>query len=56
MVGLLGKMFGLLGGSSKNGIGVEITSERVNVAQLRRKGQTGYKLVNYGSADVPDGS
>lgn len=48
-------MFGLLGGSSKNGIGVEITSERVNVAQLRRKGQTGYKLVNYGSADVPEG-
>lgn len=55
MFGLLSKMFGLLGGSSKNGIGVEITSERVNVAQLRRKGQTGYKLVNYGSADVPEG-
>jgi len=52
-------MFGLdklFGGGSKNGIGVEITSERVNVVQLRRKGQTGYKLISYGSADVPEGT
>jgi type IV pilus assembly protein PilM len=49
-------MFGLFGGGgSKNGIGVEITSERVNVVQLRRKGQNGYKLVAYGSADIPEG-
>lgn len=48
-------MFGLFGGGSKKGIGVEITSERVNVVQLRRKGQSGYKLATYARADVPEG-
>jgi type IV pilus assembly protein PilM len=48
-------MFGLFGGGSKNGIGVEITSERVNVVQLRRKGKSGYKLVAYGNAEIPEG-
>ena len=52
----LEKLFGLFGGGSKNGIGLEITSEKVNVVQLRRKGQTGYKLVSYGSADIPEGT
>jgi type IV pilus assembly protein PilM len=43
-------MFGLkFGGKSKKGIGIEITSEKVNLVQLRRKGQSSYKLVTYGS-------
>jgi type IV pilus assembly protein PilM len=50
-------MFGLkLGGGSKNGIGLEINSERVNVAQLRRKGQSSYKLAAFASAELPEGA
>jgi type IV pilus assembly protein PilM len=49
-------MFGLkFGGKSKKGIGIEITSEKVNLVQLRRKGQSSYKLVAYGSAELPEG-
>ena len=50
-------MFGFkFGGGSKKGIGIEITSERVNLVQLRRKGQSGYKLVSFGSAEIPEGT
>ena len=50
-------MFGLkFGGKSKKGIGIEITSEKVNLVQLRRKGQSSYKLVTYGSVELPEGT
>jgi type IV pilus assembly protein PilM len=50
-------MFGLkFGGKSKKGIGIEITSEKVNLVQLRRKGQSSYQLVAYGSAELPEGT
>ncbi|WP_271251646.1 type IV pilus assembly protein PilM [Pseudanabaena sp. Chao 1811] len=49
-------MFGLkFGGKSKKGIGIEITSEKVNLVQLRRKGQSSYKLVAHGSVELPEG-
>ncbi len=37
------------------GIGIEVNSERVNIAQLRRKGKSGFKLVNHASAVHPEG-
>ncbi len=50
-------MFGLkFGGKSKKGIGVEITSEKVNFVQLRRKGPSSYKLVTHGSVELPEGT
>jgi type IV pilus assembly protein PilM len=50
-------MFGLkFGGKSKKGIGIEITSEKVNLVQLRRKGQSSYKLVTYASVELPEGT
>ncbi len=50
-------MFGLkFGGKSKKGIGIEITSEKVNLVQLRRKGPSSYKLVTYGSVELPEGT
>ena len=50
-------MFGLkFGGKAKKGIGIEITSEKVNLVQLRRKGQSSYKLVTYGSVELPEGT
>ncbi|PZO36005.1 MAG: pilus assembly protein PilM [Pseudanabaena frigida] len=50
-------MFGLkFGGKSKKGIGIEITSEKVNLVQLRRKGQSSYKLVTHGSIELPEGT
>jgi type IV pilus assembly protein PilM len=50
-------MFGLkFGGKSKKGIGIEITSEKVNVIQLRRKGPSSYRLVTYGSMELPEGT
>jgi type IV pilus assembly protein PilM len=50
-------MFGLkFGGKSKKGIGIEITSEKINLVQLRRKGQSAYKLVTYGSKELPEGT
>ncbi len=50
-------MFGLkFGRKSKKGIGIEITSEKVNLVQLRRKGQSSYKLVTYGSVELPEGT
>jgi len=50
-------MFGLkFGGKSKKGIGIEITSEKVNLVQLRRKGQSSYKLVTHGSVELPEGT
>lgn len=36
------------------GVGIELTPERVNVAQLRKQGQ-GYKLVTLVSEEVPEG-
>ncbi|MEB3357653.1 MAG: type IV pilus biogenesis protein PilM [Synechococcales bacterium] len=36
------------------GIGIELTPERVNVAQIKRKGQ-GYQLLHLASAEVPEG-
>jgi type IV pilus assembly protein PilM len=50
-------MFGLkFGGKSKKGIGIEITSEKINLVQLRRKGQSAYTLVTYGSVNIPEGT
>ncbi len=50
-------MFGLkFGGKSKKGIGIEITSEKVNLVQLRRKGPSSYKLLTYGSVELPEGT
>ncbi len=50
-------MFGLkFGGKSKKGIGIEITSEKINLVQLRRKGPSSYKLVTYGSVELPEGT
>lgn len=43
----------LFSGGSK-GIGVEITPDRVNVAQLQKQGQ-GYKLLHLSSVEVPEG-
>ena len=36
------------------GIGIELTPERINVAQLRKKGQ-GFQLTKLATAEVPDG-
>ncbi|MGF1497929.1 MAG: type IV pilus assembly protein PilM [Elainellaceae cyanobacterium] len=36
------------------GIGIELTPERINVAQLKRKGQA-FQLLNLASAEVPEG-
>jgi len=49
-----GNLGSLFGGSSQ-GVGIEINSEKINIAQLRRKGKSGYKLVNYTSAILPEG-
>lgn len=50
-------MFGLkFGGKSRKGIGIEITSEKVNLVQLRRKGPSSYKLVAHGSVELPEGT
>lgn len=49
-------MFGLKGLLSKKtkGVGIELTPDRINVARLKKKGQT-FQLVNFASTDVPDG-
>jgi len=36
------------------GVGIELTPEKVNVAQIRKQGQ-GFKLVTLNSVDVPEG-
>ncbi|NJN88282.1 MAG: type IV pilus assembly protein PilM [Leptolyngbyaceae cyanobacterium SL_7_1] len=36
------------------GVGIELTSDRLNIARLKRKGQ-GFQLVTLASADVPEG-
>jgi type IV pilus assembly protein PilM len=43
-------------GSKPSGLGIEINSERVNVVQLRRKGQSSYKLICHASAVLPEGT
>ncbi|MEB3338553.1 MAG: type IV pilus assembly protein PilM [Leptolyngbyaceae bacterium] len=40
--------------SRAKGVGIELTPERVNIAQLRKQGQ-GYKLVTLASVEVPEG-
>jgi type IV pilus assembly protein PilM len=40
--------------TKSQGVGLEITPERINVAQLAKQGQ-GYKLVKYCSAEIPEG-
>ncbi len=40
--------------NKSTGIGLEITPERVNLAQLAKQGQS-YKLVKYCSAELPEG-
>jgi type IV pilus assembly protein PilM len=37
------------------GVGIEINSERVNIVQLKSKGQSGYKLVNHATATLDEG-
>lgn len=41
-------------GNKSDGIGLEITPERLNIAQVTRQGQT-YKLLKYCSAEIPEG-
>jgi type IV pilus assembly protein PilM len=36
------------------GVGLEITPERLNVAQIAKQGQN-YKLVKYCASDIPEG-
>ena len=38
---------------SKQGIGIELTPERLNIVQLKKQGQA-YKLVNYISEEMPE--
>jgi type IV pilus assembly protein PilM len=40
--------------NKKTGFGLEITPERLNVAQVIRQGQT-YKLIKYCSSEIPEG-
>lgn len=40
--------------SKSKGIGVELTPDRINVAQVRRKGQS-FRLTQLASAEVPEG-
>ena len=46
-------MFKGLFSGNKQGIGVELTPERINVAELKKQGQ-GYKLVNFVSEEMPE--
>jgi type IV pilus assembly protein PilM len=48
------KLKNLFGGGAK-GIGIEINSEKVNIVQLRRKGQSGFKLINHATSVLPEG-
>lgn len=50
---MLSSFKGLLSRKTK-GVGIELTPERVNIAQLKKKGQ-GFQLVNLASAEVPEG-
>ncbi len=45
---------GIFGGKAK-GIGIEINSERINIVQLRRKGQSSFKLINHATRILPEG-
>ena len=49
-----GNLSKLLGGKTQ-GIGIEINSEKVNIAQVRRKGKSGFKLVHHATAVLPEG-
>lgn len=49
--GNLGKLFT----GKAQGIGIEVNSEKVNIAQVRRKGKSGFKLVNHASTVLPEG-
>lgn len=46
-------MFKGLFSGSKHGIGVELTPERINIAELKKQGQ-GYKLVSFVSEEMPE--
>ncbi len=46
-------MFKGLFSGNKQGIGVELTPERINVAELKKQGQS-YKLVNFVSEEMPE--
>ncbi len=50
---MLSRFQNLFGGQVQ-GVGLEITPERLNLAQLAKHGQ-GYKLVKYCSVEVPEG-
>jgi type IV pilus assembly protein PilM len=50
---MLAKIQGLLGNKS-SGIGIEIASERINIVQIKKKGQS-YKLATNVSVEVPEG-
>jgi type IV pilus assembly protein PilM len=47
-------LFGGLMGGGKKGIGIELSPERINLAQIQRKGQK-YKLNILSSVEVPEG-
>ncbi|AFY68357.1 type IV pilus assembly protein PilM [Thalassoporum mexicanum PCC 7367] len=44
----------LIGGKPP-GVGIEVNSERVNIVQLKSKGQAGYKLVNHATSTLDEG-
>lgn len=46
-------MFKGLFSGNKQGIGIELTPERINVAELKKQGQS-YKLVNFVSEEMPE--
>ncbi|HHP7243608.1 MAG TPA: type IV pilus assembly protein PilM [Elainellaceae cyanobacterium] len=50
---MVGALTGLFSKKSK-GVGIELTPERVNIAQLKRKGQA-FQLVKFASTEVPEG-
>ncbi|MGB3492720.1 MAG: type IV pilus assembly protein PilM [Elainellaceae cyanobacterium] len=50
---MVSALTGLFSGKSK-GIGIELSPDRVNIAQLKRKGQA-FQLTQFASAEVPEG-
>lgn len=46
-------MFKGLFSGNKQGIGIELTPERINVVELKKQGQ-GYKLINFVSEEMPE--
>ncbi len=52
---MFSSLTGLFGSKSKNGIGLEVNSERVNIVQLRHKGHNSYKLLHFATEPLAEG-